>query len=118
MVSFPWQKMAKKRRLALSYRAIFEREGLLGEHAKIVLADLATYCRHLSTPVEDVDPSGRIDPLAVAREEGKRSVYIHVAAMLTLSDAEVVEAFRVNQAAIAAEIMSVQRQALQGGSGG
>ena len=69
--------------IASSYKKIFE-----GDYAKNVLADLAEYC-HVWT-VDNIDLS---NAYKTAFNEGKRSVFLHIAAMLNLNNKDFNEFF-------------------------
>jgi hypothetical protein len=106
-VRWPWEQWAEKRRVGLAYRVCLPPEG---EHAKVVLADLAVFCRATSTAADDPEQAVRLDPMALAREEGKRAVWLRVRNMLALQDVEIVEALRAHRREIMAEIEATARQ--------
>jgi hypothetical protein len=98
-----WQGLAEQRRMNGAYRAVFD-----NEEGKLVLADLARLCRENSTAVEAPSP---LDPLVLAREEGKRAIWLHIKGMLALDRGEIERALRGRQAMILHEISSVVEEA-------
>ena len=69
--------------IASAYKNLFE-----GDYAKNVLADLAEYC-HVWT-VDNIDLS---NAYKTAFNEGQRSVFLHIAAMLNLNNKDFNEFF-------------------------
>lgn len=77
-----------KRRYA--YRRLLQNEeGRLNADAEIVLADLAKFCRaNSSTAV--INPITRsVDPIASAKADGRREVWLRILAHLLIDDREV-----------------------------
>lgn len=72
-----------------SYRALFlHPQGGLAPASEIVLADLRRVCC-TDRPTTVVDRDGRVDPIATARNEGKREIWIRVQQALHLDDAKI-----------------------------
>jgi hypothetical protein len=74
-------------RRKLAYRRVFQT--LTGEHSRdqeIVLADLRRFCRaNASTAV--ISPTTKsIDPIAMAMAEGRREVWMRIAAMIHMQE--------------------------------
>lgn len=72
-----------------------------GPEAQIVLADLAVFCREVSTAVDEPGP---LDPLALAREEGKRAVWLRIKNYLAMDRTEIANALRVRREAVRGEV--------------
>jgi len=75
-----------------AYKALFIGDnGELNEHAKLIMEDLASFCRaHSSTAV--MSPATKcIDPLASMLAEGRREAYMRIDQMVHLPDRIVVE---------------------------
>lgn len=70
----------------IAYRdALLGSDGKLTPQAEIILKDLARFCRaHQSTAMRS--PTGAIDPLASARADGRREVWLRIIEHLALDD--------------------------------
>jgi len=73
-----------KRRYA--YRRIFLPEDDLSMDAKIVLADLAKFCRATSSTAVVSPISRSVDPIATAMAEGRREVWLRLMAHLHIDE--------------------------------
>lgn len=70
-----------------AYRRLFlGDQGQLNEDAKVVMADLAKFCRARSSTAMMSPQSGSIDPLAMAMAEGRREVFNRLNEYLHISD--------------------------------
>jgi hypothetical protein len=63
----------------------FADDGSLLPPARIVLGELARFCR-ASKPTVEYDAKGRVDPLASARMDGRREVFLWIQEHLHLDD--------------------------------
>jgi hypothetical protein len=98
-----WWPLAERRLLARAYQAIFAHAD-----ARVVLADLAIFCRETSTAVDEGSP---IDPLTLAREEGKRAVWLRIKNLLAIDRSEIEIALRAHRNEILATQRSIEQQA-------
>lgn len=74
-------------RKRVSYRRIFLREdGELNEAAKVVMADLAKFCRARGSTAMVSPQTGSIDPIAMAMAEGRREVFNRINEYLHIND--------------------------------
>lgn len=74
-------------RKRVSYRRIFLREdGELNEAAKVVMADLAKFCRARGSTAMVSPQTGSIDPIAMAMAEGRREVFNRINEYLQIND--------------------------------
>lgn len=71
-----------------AYRAVFQPGGLSSPASAIVLADLRTFCRALSTPAAFSQTSGTIDPIATGIMIGRLEVWHRITQNLHLPDAD------------------------------
>jgi hypothetical protein len=98
----PWQVWAENRRLTLAYRRVFE-----SPDANLVLGDLAVFCRATSSTVDEPE----VTQLSLAREEGKRLVWLRIANFLHMDRGEIDRQLRALRNEIVAETKSVVEQA-------
>lgn len=75
------------KQLILDYKFVFS-----SEEGKRVLADLKKLAK-LNLSIVPHDQQGRIDPMAVMRNEGQRSVLVHIYRMLEKDPYEVRQKF-------------------------
>lgn len=82
-----------------SYRSLFLSgyNGTLGPQAEIVLADLRRACC-VDRSALVFDHHGRADPIASARNEGKREVWIRIQQCLHLSDETIAKMLDASEA--------------------
>ena len=74
-------------RKRVSYRRIFLRDdGELNEAAKVVMADLAKFCRARGSTAMVSPQTGSIDPIAMAMAEGRREVFNRINEYLHIND--------------------------------
>lgn len=74
-------------RKRVSYRRCFLREdGELNEAAKVVIADLAKFCRARGSTAMVSPQTGSIDPIAMAMVEGRREVFNRINEYLYIND--------------------------------
>lgn len=74
-------------RKRVSYRRLFLREdGELNEPAKVVMADLAKFCRARGSTAMVSPQTGSIDPIAMAMAEGRREVFNRINEYLHIND--------------------------------
>lgn len=74
-------------RKRISYRRLFLREdGELNEAAKVVMADLAKFCRARGSTAMVSPQTGSIDPIAMAMAEGRREVFNRINEYLHIND--------------------------------
>lgn len=73
-----------------SYRRLFMNDqGDLTRDGEVVLADLRRFCRASSSTAIVSPISKTIDPLAMAMAEGRREVFLRVAAHLYINEKQV-----------------------------
>jgi hypothetical protein len=74
-----------------AYKVLFgiDNKGELSIAGKIVMADLAKFCRANQT-VAQIAANGNIDPIATGIAEGRRQVFLRIAQFVHLSDADLV----------------------------
>ena len=77
-----------------AYRRLFLGEDGLNADGQIVLADLAKFCKANSSTAVVSPVSRTVDPIASALAEGRREVYLRIAAHLHLEEKVV---FNLNQ---------------------
>lgn len=80
------RKLLLRKRQA--YRLTFLVDGNPSIQAKIVLADLAKFCRATSPTTIVSLISGEVDPLASAQADGRREVWLRISQNLNISDAD------------------------------
>lgn len=74
-----------------SYRSCFQVDGELTPEARMVLKDLAKFCRAYE-PTTIVSPVTRcVDPLATMQAEGRREVYNRILWHLKIDDADLLD---------------------------
>ncbi len=79
--------LARIQKRKYAYRRMFLGEnGQLNSDGQIVLADLKKFCRATSSTVVVSPVSRTVDPIATAMAEGRREVYLRIAAHLHLED--------------------------------
>lgn len=76
----------KELRLAEAYRALFLADGKLRPHAENVLAHLRNFC---GATMPSMRP-GESDAMAIAYNEGRRSVWLDIVNKLELSDGQII----------------------------
>jgi len=81
-------KVLKRRR---AYRQVFQN----GIDAEVVLIDLARFCYALKSTAKFSPVRGVIDPIASAKADGRREVWLRIQAHLHMSDADI---FRLGEA--------------------
>ncbi len=74
-----------------AYRGCFQKDQELTPEARVVLKDLAKFCRaHTATTI--VSPVTRcVDPLATMQAEGRREVYNRILWHLKIDDADLLD---------------------------
>lgn len=89
-------------RRRMSYRALFFGEGLgrgeLSPAGRIVIADLARFCRAYTSTTVVSEKSGVVDPIASAVAEGRREVFLRLLKELSLDPALPVRAMQEEDA--------------------
>jgi hypothetical protein len=84
-------------RRAQAYRAVFLKpDGSPNPPGAQVLAHLARFCRH-NKPSASYDNTGRIDPFAMARMDGRREVFNLIQEHLHLPDRLLIELQNQNE---------------------
>jgi len=78
--------LAKLRRRKYAYRRLFLGEDGLSADGQVVLADLAKFCRANSSTAIVSPVSRSVDPIAMAMAEGRREVWLRIAAHLHIDD--------------------------------
>ena len=78
--------LAKLRRRKYAYRRLFLGEDGLNADGQVVLADLAKFCRANSSTAIVSPVSRSVDPIAMAMAEGRREVWLRIAAHLHIDD--------------------------------
>lgn len=74
-----------------AYRVCFQKDGELTPEAKVVLKDLAKFCRAYK-PTTIISPVTRcVDPLATMQAEGRREVYNRILWHLKIDDADLLD---------------------------
>ena len=74
-------------RKRVSYRRLFLREdGELNEAGKVVMTDLARFCRARGSTAMVSSKTGSIDPIAMAMAEGRREVFNRINEYLHIND--------------------------------
>lgn len=80
------RRIIQRRRHA--YRELFKPQGATSIAAGVVLADLRQFCR-ATTSTTIVSPITRaVDPIASAQAEGRREVFLRIAQMIHIDDAD------------------------------
>ncbi|MCE4544601.1 MULTISPECIES: hypothetical protein [unclassified Caballeronia] len=79
-----------------AYKACFlDENGELTESGRVVLADLAKFCRAHKSSVH-ISPINRtVDPYATVHTEGRREVYLQILTLLRVSEDQIFEMARV-----------------------
>jgi hypothetical protein len=86
--------LQKIRRRRYAYRRLFLGEDGLNADGEIVLADLAKFCRATNSTAVVSPVSQRVDPIAMAMAEGRREVWLRIAAHLHIDERTV---FNLNE---------------------
>lgn len=70
-----------------AYRRVFLRDdGELNEDAKVIMTDLAKFCRARGSTAMVSPQTGSIDPIAMAMAEGRREVFNRINEYLHIND--------------------------------
>lgn len=101
------EELAEKDAVRRAYETVFAHPD-----AHIVLADLAVFCRETSTAADD--GPGPIDPLALAREEGKRAAWLRIKNFLAMDRVALANELRRARAEVHAAVVHERNQARGG----
>ena len=72
-----------------SYKALFKHNNTFKREAEIVLSDLRKFCNFNTTTAQSRGPA--IDPLQMARMEGRREVYLRILVNLNTDENEIIK---------------------------
>jgi len=78
-----------------AYKAcFFDEGGELTDSGRLVLADLAKFCRAHKSSVHISPISRSVDPYATVHAEGRREVYLQILTLLRVSEEQIFEMAR------------------------